>query len=126
MALAVPLSRFTSQVGGGSAFFVGGSILIMTTESTPALKRAPIFGSLSIVAPVVLCLMILSQYVFDSFDLTMLCTLLWPVPMVCGFVFMVVAFIRRERYWAFPIVGLAVNLAGILYLSTHLTNNFHF
>jgi hypothetical protein len=115
-----------SRVGGGSALVVRWQHTRMTTESIPALKRTPIFGGLSIAAPVVLCLMIFSQYVFDSFDLTMLCTVLWPVPMVCGFIFMVVAFIRRERYWAFPFVGLAINLAGIFYLSTHLTNDFHF
>ena len=33
MVLAVPLSRFTSQVGGGSAFFVRQHYTLMTTHT---------------------------------------------------------------------------------------------
>ena len=39
MALAVPLSRFTSRVGGGSAFFVRRHYTFMTSETKQLLTR---------------------------------------------------------------------------------------
>ena len=44
MALAVPLSRFTSQVGGGSAFYVRPLVYVMITRTARHMVPVMAFG----------------------------------------------------------------------------------
>ena len=46
MALAVPLSRFASRVGGGSAFFVRHRMTIFVSHSSPSARHAVRFKEL--------------------------------------------------------------------------------
>ena len=45
MALSVPLSRFTSRVGGGSAFFVRPLVYVMITRSAGYMVSGVSLGS---------------------------------------------------------------------------------
>jgi len=96
----------------------------MAIEIEPAKQRAPIFGGLSIIAPVFSGLFVLlSAFVFaDNFNLMMLCLMLIPAPPVLGIVFAIVGVLRREGFWALPWIGLIVNLALLIWGVSQLKN----
>lgn len=90
----------------------------MTIESKPATKRLPIFGILSILAPIIGVVCLLSVHDHDGTMDYMAngnkrLNILMVTPIV-GVAFVVGAWIRRERYWALGLVGLSLVLLALI------------
>jgi hypothetical protein len=106
----------------------------MANKSKPELGPAPLFGPLSVVTPIVggfmLCALLLADnYVFNTGALTVLSyVILVPLSLGAGAAFAIVALLRREQYWALPVVGLVINLPTLLYALSLLRHNgdYHF
>ena len=85
-------------------------------DMTPAYsetRRAPTCGILSIAAPFIGAFLFwVLMWVFTDFSLSFVLGLsLIPLSPMCGVGFAVAAWIRRERCWLFPWIGLFINLA---------------
>jgi hypothetical protein len=87
----------------------------MTTQVATRARRPAICGTLSITAPfigAILCYVL----IWVSPTGFVLGLLLIPLSLICGVVFAVSAWIRRERYWLLPSIGLPMNLALTLWV----------
>jgi hypothetical protein len=87
----------------------------MTTDSKPIKACTPKFGQLSIAAPFIgaISAALLFGVFFQSAPIAIFAFLLIPLSPICGVVFAVMAWKRREPYWALPVIGLLINFAAI-------------
>jgi hypothetical protein len=97
---------------------------VIETQPGPMVARPSTFGALSIAAPfiggvLVYLLIFHSDQIVPAYILGLL---LVPLSPICGVIFAVVAWIRREPSWIFPWIGLLLNLGVLLFLYIERNN----
>jgi len=90
----------------------------MTLEANPATKRLPIFGILSILAPIIGVICLLSVHDHDGTMDYMTngnkrLDILMATPLI-GVAFAIGVWIRRERCWALGLIGLSLDLLMLI------------
>jgi hypothetical protein len=122
-----PVFAVDSLEGVAQFWEVDMATLSTMANSTPKQirkVRKPVFGVLSVLAPFigVLAVDLLVNYVSDtrSYARTHLVVyVLFGTP-VCGLGFAVTTWVRRERYWLFPYLGIVLNVAYVFYIAQFL------
>jgi hypothetical protein len=99
----------------------------MTTQIAKRPRRPPRFGTLSVAAPFIgaflsYVLLSLSASSEDSPVAFLLGLLLFPLSLLSGVAFAASAWIRRERFWLLPSIGLLINLALVLWIVLWVTS----
>ena len=114
MALAVPLSRFTPRVGGGSAFFVRQHSHFMASRVTKVVKNPFILGFLiSLVCMAASCFYLYHHDYFHNLVLNSSYSGLAPIVTLFLFIFFAYVLIAAKFYSAVFLVG---GLVYIIYL----------
>ena len=108
------------------------SAYIMTTGSKTANKRPPVFGILSILSPVIGGLLLgafllADAYIFNTGMITVFaCLFIVPIVQTSGIILSIIAFIRRERHWLLPLIGLLMNAVVLIWFAERPKNDWHF